>query len=292
MKNDFLTVQEAADLIGVSPSTLKRLCESASVPVFRTPGGHRRIDKIDLDRIVISRPRFLRQSVNQQPDAHETSSEIVLASLLKAKPGEVAESLSNAVHFSNGLVGALEDYLVAALWKVGQLWRDQIIDVYQEHICTNTALMAIDILRRQVTTTANPNYVAIGGSMGVTHETVASKLVSLCLSSIGITSIDLGCLIPPTSLARAATDFDAKLVWVTHTHVMDIGQLYAWHQELRDLLPSNTRTVIGGGGLSPAIRRSLPWCEYHETLSELTKQEEKRLLTFTSMNQHDPVNAS
>ncbi|MCY2975831.1 MAG: helix-turn-helix domain-containing protein [Planctomycetota bacterium] len=284
MKNELLTVQEAADFIGVSPSTLKRLCESASVPVFRTPGGHRRIDKMDLDRIVISRPRFLSQSAKQQRDKCETTSEMVLASLMNAKPTEVAELLLKSTHSNAGLIAALEDCLVAALWKVGQLWRDDKIDVYQEHICTNAALTAIDLLQHQITTEANRNYVAIGGSMGATNETVASKLIALCLFSIGITSVDLGCMIPPASLARAAVYFEAKLVWVTHTHVMDVDQLFAWHEELKSLLPTNTRIVIGGGGLSPAIRRSLPWCEYYETLSELTKLEGNRLLALENVS--------
>lgn len=284
MKNELLTVQEAADFIGVSSSTLKRLCESASVPVFRTPGGHRRIDKMDLDRIVVSRPRFLSEYAKPQDNKCEANSEMVLASLMSAKPTEVADLLLRATHSNSGLIAAVEDCLIAALWKVGQLWRDEKIDVYQEHICTNAALMAIDLLQHQITTKGKSNYVAVGGSLGSSNETVASKLIALCLSSIGVTTVDLGCLIPPASLARAATDFDAKLVWVTHTHVMDVDQLFALHQELRDLLPVHTRIVIGGGGLSPAIRRSLPWCEYYETLSELVKLEENRLMGFEKVS--------
>ena len=110
------------------------------------------------------------------------------------------------------------------------------------------------------------------------------EVLFAALATIGVTSIDLGCMISSALLARAAFDFDAKLVWVTHTHVMDVDQLFALHQELRELLPATTRIVIGGGGLSPAIRRSLPWCEYYETLSELTKLEGNRLLALENVS--------
>jgi len=274
MKKALLTVQEAADFVGVSSSTLKRLCESASVPVLRTPGGHRRIDKVDLDRIGTFSTRSSCRGIKNFEITHE----LVLANLMEAKPIAVANLLSRSAYSGDSLMSALEDYLVAALWKVGQMWRDGEIDIYQEHICTNSALTVIDILRQRVTTETKTSYVAIGGSIGSSHETFASKLVALCLSLIGITSVDLGCALPPASLALAATDFNAKFVWVTHTHVTDVDFLLAWHQELKNLLPIKTRVIIGGGGLSPAIRRSLPWCEYCETVSEMTRLESSRLL--------------
>jgi len=278
MKKALLTVQEAADFVGVSSSTLKRLCGSESVPVLRTPGGHRRIDKVDLDRIATSFASSSTRSSCHGIKNFEITHESVLANLMEAKPVAVANLLSKSTHSGDSLISALEDYLVATLWKVGQMWRDGVIDIYQEHICTNSALTVIDILRQRVTTEPNSTYVAIGGSVGSSHETLASKLVSLCLSLIGITSVDLGCALPPASLALAATDFNAKFVWVTHTHVTDVDFLLAWHQELKDLLPTKTRVIIGGGGLSPAIRRSLPWCEYYETVSEMTRIESSRLV--------------
>jgi methanogenic corrinoid protein MtbC1 len=195
-----------------------------------------------------------------------------------AKPMVVANLLFKSCNNSDSLICALEDYLIAALWKVGQMWRDGVIDIYQEHICTITALTAIDVLRQRVTTQVNPKYVAVGGSIGTGNETLASKLIGLCLSLIGVTSMDLGGLLPPASLALAATHFDAKFVWVTHTHVTDVDSLLARHQELKNLLPTKTRIIIGGGGLSPAVRRSLHWCEYYETVSEMTRLESTRLL--------------
>ena len=44
----WLRVQQAAELLGVSPSTLRRWADSGKVPSQRTPGGQRRFSREDL----------------------------------------------------------------------------------------------------------------------------------------------------------------------------------------------------------------------------------------------------
>src|ERR1700760_696208 len=44
----WLTINEACAFLGVDQSTLRRWNDSGKVPVFRTPGGHRRYAEADL----------------------------------------------------------------------------------------------------------------------------------------------------------------------------------------------------------------------------------------------------
>ena len=46
---DKLTTSQAAQLLRVSPSTLKRWAEAGNVPSERTSGGHRRFQRRDLE---------------------------------------------------------------------------------------------------------------------------------------------------------------------------------------------------------------------------------------------------
>jgi excisionase family DNA binding protein len=46
---EWLTLSEAADELGVHPSTLRRWTDEGRVPARRTPGGHRRYAKADID---------------------------------------------------------------------------------------------------------------------------------------------------------------------------------------------------------------------------------------------------
>ncbi|MBA2520616.1 MAG: helix-turn-helix domain-containing protein [Chloroflexia bacterium] len=48
----WLSIHDACVLLGVDPSTLRRWSDSGKVPVFRTPGGHRRYVEADLRRLI------------------------------------------------------------------------------------------------------------------------------------------------------------------------------------------------------------------------------------------------
>ena len=52
MKDKIFSISEAAEHLGVSALTLRKWVAQAKVRAFRTPGGHRRFRKSDLDTIL------------------------------------------------------------------------------------------------------------------------------------------------------------------------------------------------------------------------------------------------
>lgn len=48
LENDWRNVAEAAAFLGVSPLTLRKWSNEGKIPVYRTPGGHRRYRMSDL----------------------------------------------------------------------------------------------------------------------------------------------------------------------------------------------------------------------------------------------------
>ncbi len=53
----WLTITEAAEQLGVHPTTLRRWADQGEIPVMLTPGGHRRFATADLVRFADSRRR-------------------------------------------------------------------------------------------------------------------------------------------------------------------------------------------------------------------------------------------
>ena len=49
MSNDWLSLSEVANLLGVHPSTVRNWADSGRLPVHRTTGGHRRFKKTEVD---------------------------------------------------------------------------------------------------------------------------------------------------------------------------------------------------------------------------------------------------
>jgi len=68
----WLTIHEACAFLGVDQSTLRRWSDTGKVPVFRTPGGHRRYSEADLRALVgdgprlQERPRVSRQAITER----------------------------------------------------------------------------------------------------------------------------------------------------------------------------------------------------------------------------------
>jgi excisionase family DNA binding protein len=63
----WLSIHDACRFLGVDQSTLRRWSDAGKVPVFRTPGGHRRYAEDDLRRLVGEGPRRQeRARINRQ----------------------------------------------------------------------------------------------------------------------------------------------------------------------------------------------------------------------------------
>ena len=54
MKGKILSISEAAEYVGVFPLTLRNWEKKGLINSFRTPGGHRRFKKSELNRIIDS----------------------------------------------------------------------------------------------------------------------------------------------------------------------------------------------------------------------------------------------
>ncbi|MDQ3225654.1 MAG: helix-turn-helix domain-containing protein [Chloroflexota bacterium] len=68
----WLTIHDACGFLGVDQSTLRRWSDDGKVPVFRTPGGHRRYAEADLRTLIgegprlQERPRVSRQTLTDR----------------------------------------------------------------------------------------------------------------------------------------------------------------------------------------------------------------------------------
>jgi excisionase family DNA binding protein len=265
--NDMVSVKDASQYLGVSASTFKRVCEKHSIPLVRTAGGHRRIDREDLDRAY----GVLWQGPHRKRGAAEStdhgSVRQVVDLLLQGSVSKVVSLISSFIDRPEQIAGVLESTLIGALWTVGDMWRSQQIDVYQEHICTNTTCTVLDVLLQRMPPVDIHAAVAVGGTFEGNFDTVATKMVCLILQGLGIRAIDLGCNLPAASIVQAAIRNDASLVWICHTHINNAETILHQHHLLRQTLPRHVGVLVGGGGLSPSTRRSLSDCQYFESLS-------------------------
>lgn len=263
----WISPQVAAKRLGISPSTLKRFCDANNVPLARTPGGHRRIDACQLE--VISR---LLKALSDPDDTDLTVADAVTL-LLAGDHSTLTDRFWHAAQTAVPLATLLEDVLVPALWKVGDLWQENQIDTANEKVCTTTAGIVIDSLMGRIPPPSSQSRTFVGASFPPNLDTLASKFIAFSLLAIDVRGIHLGCSVSPEIIARAAELYEAEAVWISHTHTTNPQQLVADHELLAKLLPADTRVVIGGGGLAPSIRRMIHNCTYHESIDRWLEAE-------------------
>jgi MerR family transcriptional regulator, light-induced transcriptional regulator len=268
----WLSTTDAASRLGISVSTLKRICDANEIALVRTPGGHRRIDNCQFELVA-----SLLRSRNTKSNHPALQPDEVVQLLLKADHAQLIERFWSSASNTYPLIELLEDVLVPALWKIGDLWFNNAIETAHEKISTRTGGVVIDGLLCRFPTLQPPCRTFVGGSFPPSHDTLASKLLSLALRSIDVQAVFLGCSIEPEIIGQAATLLEAEAVWISHTHITNLECIVRDHQELRLYLPEGTRVLIGGGGLSPTARRLLIDCEYYDSLQALLKNEKSAI---------------
>jgi excisionase family DNA binding protein len=65
----WMSIHEAASLVGVSPATLRRWCVAGDVSAFTTPGGHRRFSRRAISQLLPAEPAAVTRAQLERLDA-------------------------------------------------------------------------------------------------------------------------------------------------------------------------------------------------------------------------------
>jgi MerR family transcriptional regulator, light-induced transcriptional regulator len=261
---NLISTNVAAKRLGISSSTFKRMCDTHSISLVRTPGGHRRIDSGQFAYVA----RLLR-SRGLTPMQPTLSVQGVVEHLLEARSVDLINLLLSQSPEIGPLIQNLEDVFVPGLWRLGELLFRNEISAVQERVASTTASLVLDSLFTRLESRTDTNRTYVGGTFPPSDDTIASKLVSLSLLSIGVRGIHLGNSISAEAIAEAAELFHADAIWISHTHLLDLGQVVGHHENLARLLPPEMPVIVGGGGLSPAARRALSSCKYYDSIANM-----------------------
>ena len=106
-ESEWLTLGEAARVLGVDETTLRTWADSGKVRVFRTPGGHRRFSAADLRALMEKTPQASERLAD--PHARTSPREWIATRPWFARLGEGA--VARARHECMQLMEALTGYL-------------------------------------------------------------------------------------------------------------------------------------------------------------------------------------
>jgi excisionase family DNA binding protein len=263
----------------VSESTLKRWIDAGHLRADKTAGGHRRIAVPDLLAFLRGRGRpapslaalGLLAGVRRPRSSAARLTADALADLLIAGDVALARTLVLDAYASGRPIHDLGDAVVGpAMARVGTLWAEQAIDVYQEHLATQRLGWVLLELRGCVPVPGERAPLAAGGAPEGDPYLVPSAVVELTLLELGWRVLNLGPETPMLSLAAAVHEHRARLVWISLTSRQPAAAfLDAYPRLVEATRAARAGVIVGGQGLTPELQHRLVASAFGTRLAHL-----------------------
>lgn len=170
-QDEFLSSAEAARLLGVHAASLKRWSDQGRIDCVRTPGGHRRFLRADVERFA--------QHPTKQPE--ETSFSKRLLKVLVAGDQPRSEAVLLDHWGETGRWERVGDDVGVMLTEIGASWLKGGITTAEEHIASETLLRSLARIRTMIPNRPRAPLCALATAPGDEH-TLALGLCELVLA--------------------------------------------------------------------------------------------------------------
>lgn len=273
--DSLLTTSEAAELLAVHPSTVKRWFDEAGVPVHKTPGGHRRILLEDVLGQARARGQstFLSAFVPDQDrvwsalrsglDRGEFTDllDLFTSWLAEGRPKPIGDLLLHLGDHPRLPFSSFADRVVGP-WmdRVGRSWENGGLHVAEERAASRQVVEALLALRAGHASGSSeaPAPEAVVGSMEGDQHYVGALLVRVLLERRGWSVEYLGPDVPLEEFGRVQRTRGAALVAVSFAPPMsspDVSRLV--RRLAADYDPATPYALaVGGAGAAQSRLRS------------------------------------
>ena len=260
----YIGTKEAAEMLGVGESTVKRWVDQGVLPAERTAGRHRKIRLADLHRA--AREHCL--PVAHAPDVAALAERLHAAVI--AGDHEAAHACLRDAHQGGLRVADVGDRLVAPVMaRVGHGWATKALDVYEEHRATQACLFALLALRLHLPR-APGSPLALGGGVEGDHYLLANLLIEMTLIEEGWAVENVGPNTPWQSLCRAARERRPRLIWVSCSFLPDPEPFLAGYQTLHaEASRLGASVAVGGRALDESTRSRMAYSHFGDRLVNL-----------------------
>ncbi len=235
-----MRIQSVAALTGIAEATLRAWERRYGVPSpERAESGYRLYSEVHVEQILKMRKlceggispaeaatslredapsgkanrRVARRSVVE--DVYEESIERILRAVLAFEDTVLDEEIRR-LYYLDAPTAVLDRILQPLMFRIGLLWHDGELSVAHEHLLSQKVTLLLGDLVR-LNKPEPPRGAALLACFPEEEHEIGLLAFALRLSSWGLRPILLGAKTPPSTLRRAVTDCDAKLVGLSST---------------------------------------------------------------------------
>ena len=240
-RSDVLTSLEVAKILKVNTSSVKRWADEGKLPCFRTPGGHRRFDRVHVEA-------FQR---NNQKQVGKVWHQLFLDVLIEGNQLE-AEALLMSKRAELGRWEDVGEHIGMMLHELGALWLEGEISISQEHVASECLMRCINRILYLFPRSNNAPVCALASAPGDDH-TIGLAISELILAEHGWNSMWLGRMCPIEILEEVVKLPNVSMLAVSGS--VYSSQPSALSDTLFTLGPickeHRTQLVLGGNGNWP-----------------------------------------
>jgi excisionase family DNA binding protein len=275
----FFSPAEVSQALGVSTSTIKRWVDQGVLPAHKTVGGHRKLLRADVLRLVREGtfPRLdLTRLELPARSGHADTATLCQCLFDSLRQGDIALTRS-VIHGAYAAALPLEtlgdEVIAPAMSRLGHHWEEGRIDVMHEHRGTLLCNAVLHELRPALEANAEKDRpVAVGGNPEGDHSLLASLLIQLMLLDAGWDAINLGPNTPLASIRVAISELKPNLVWLSASYLPDPQKFLREYREFYDqALAAGVAVAAGGQALQNSVQGVLPATCYGSCLSDLAR---------------------
>jgi MerR family transcriptional regulator, light-induced transcriptional regulator len=271
-----LTPAQAARSLGISESTVRRLCDDGSLESLRTDGGHRRIRPTEV--AAYARRAALSASAEQARGAAgrggrlASEQELVerTTRALLGGDGRLLRSMLQELMLAGRSASFLADrVLTPALAELGQRWCEGELSVYREHRASELLLSCVASARDAHDPGPRARRAVCAAPEG-DRNSIAAAMASWVLAEAGYASVMLGADMPFDGLGEAVLELRPQLLVLSVSHIEDLRLCVARCTELHaHARKQRCALAIGGRALTREIKQVLSADFFGDSLSDL-----------------------
>ena len=238
---ELITISHAAQLLGVSPSSLKRWVDEGEIRCVRTKGGHRRFDRTELVRF--------RDTRHGRKDDLEAR---LLGQLLSDPAQWFIQPILLEARNALGSWSRVADMLGELIQDIGDRWGRGVCDVHSEHAASHGLEQALTICGGTLPAAPTSPCCMLATVEGDNH-TLGLSLLELCAREAGWATRWLGAPTPTVELVTAIEEVKPAVVAVSASAYSDDARVLAGHVRKigRACKRSGCGLLLGGKGAWP-----------------------------------------
>jgi excisionase family DNA binding protein len=279
----YFNSREAAKILGVNVSTIKRWTEEGKLQCIRSAGGHRKFLMEHLNAFLnqnkkrtsrvnlfpIESPEDLDLSHRILKGDFEFLTAYVLQNALNSRRERIQKVL-NGLYLAQHPLPSIYDHIITpVLHRIGEMWESQTISIIDEHLASQN--IRDSVVRLQGIIRIPEHKVGKALCLNPSHELhdLALKMVDHLLELRGFQVFYSGQITPTTDVAQILDDHLPDRLYISCTFVPDSVNVQEEMDVLFQLcLEKGVRVFVGGAGFDrinhrhPAVVKRL--CSFSE----------------------------